>query len=175
MADVVAAQRRLAIQGFNPQAAHQGSHLASPNGAALLPQKTPQHASSRRWILQMQLVDPTHQGQRPVGDRPRVRVGRRPRQPKELTLPDDRQEMRAIAHGFALRKPALPSAPAKKMFSSARCPIFACSILRSGVSVGVFVPPNTSAAPTSNCCFHSVICVGWALNCAPIQPTPPAP
>jgi len=32
-------------------------------------------------------------------------------------LPPDRQLMGAINHGFALRKPALVSAPAKKSFS----------------------------------------------------------
>ena len=33
------------------------------------------------------------------------------------------------------------------------------------VCIGV-ASPNTSVARTSKCCFHSVICVGWTLNCS---------
>ena len=73
----------------------------------------------------MEFVDPTHQGQRGVGDRPWLVVGRRPREPEELTLPDDGQGVRGINHRFALSKPALMSAPSKKSFSRASCPIFA--------------------------------------------------
>jgi hypothetical protein len=42
-----------------------------------------------------------------------------------------RINMRAVHHFLPLSKPALPSAPDKKSFSSANCPIFACSAFRS--------------------------------------------
>jgi hypothetical protein len=54
--------------------------------------------------------------------------------------------VRAVDHRFALTKPALMSAPSKKSFSSASCPIFAWRVLRSWPSDGGFVPPNMSAA-----------------------------
>jgi hypothetical protein len=86
-------------------------------------------------------------------------------------LPNDWQGMGSVDHRFALNNPALMSAPSKKSFSSASCPIFAWRTLRSGVSDVGFVPPNTSAARASNCCFHSVIWVGWTLKVArPIRP-----
>ena len=83
---------------------------------------------------------------------------------QELALPNDWQGMGSVDHRFALSNPALMSAPSKKSFSSASCPILAWRTLRSGVSDVGFVPPNTSAARASNCCFHSVIWVGWTLK-----------
>jgi hypothetical protein len=65
----------------------------------------------------------------------------------------------AINHFFALSNPALVSAPLKKSFSSANCPIFACSVLMSGslsALTALEPPSNTSAARSSNCRFHSV-------------------
>ncbi len=73
----------------------------------------------------MQLVDPPHQRQRRLGDRRRLVIGGRAGQLQELALPHNRQGMRAVDHRFALSKPALMSAPSKKSFSSASCPIFA--------------------------------------------------
>jgi len=69
MAGLVAAKRRLAIQGINPHAAHQRGHLAPTNGAALLPQEIAQHARPGKGILQMQLVDPSHQRPASAGNR----------------------------------------------------------------------------------------------------------
>src|SRR4051794_7106333 len=50
---------------------------------------------------------------------------------QHLGLSGDWQIMRAVDHRFALDKPALPSAPAKKSFSSVSSPILACSTVRS--------------------------------------------
>ena len=58
------AERRFAIQGLNAHAAHQSGHLASANGAALASQEIAQHARTGKGILEMQLVNPTHQRQR---------------------------------------------------------------------------------------------------------------
>ena len=110
---------------------------------------------------QMELVDPTHQRQRCCRHWRRLVVRGRPREFQELALPHDGQFVRSVDHRFALSNPALMSACSKKSFSSASCPIFAWRVLRSGVSDVGFVPPNTSAARASNCCFHSVTWVGW--------------
>jgi hypothetical protein len=65
--------------------------------------------------------------------------------------------MCGINHRFGLSKPALMSAPSKKSFSRANCPILACSVLRSGVSDGASSSPQTRPrARASSCCFHSV-------------------
>jgi len=76
----------------------------------------------------------------------------------------------AVDHRFALNKPALPSAPDKKSFSSVNSPIFACSIFTStavAASLAAELDPNTSAAPSSRCAFHAVIWFGWtSYSCA---------
>src|SRR5574340_343538 len=114
----------------------------------------------------MQCVDPAHQHQMRCRYWHRLVVGRRARLPEELTLPHDWQGMGSVDHRFALSNPALMSAPSKKSFSSASCPIFSWRTLKSGASDVGLVPPNTSAARASNCCFHSVIWVGCTLNCS---------
>ena len=68
----------------------------------------------------------------------------------------DRQTVRWVNHRLALNKPALPSAPSKKSFSSVSSPIFAWSDFTStaGCEVPPLPEPNTSAAPSSSCAFH---------------------
>jgi hypothetical protein len=159
-------EMRFPIQGLTPHASHQGGDLASPNDPALVPEEITQHPRPSKGILQMQLVDPPHHCQRRLGDRHRLVIRRRASQLQQLALPYNWQGMRAIDHRFTLSKPALLSAPSKKSFSSASCPILACRVLRSGVSAVGLVPPKTSAARANNCYFHSVICVGWTLKCS---------
>ena len=118
-----------------------------------------QHAGAGKRMGQMELVDPTHQRQLCRRHRRRLVVRRRASQLQELALPHHWQGVGSVDHRFALSKPALMSAPSKKSFSSASWPILAWRVLRSGVSGLRFVPPNTSAARASNCCFHSVIWV----------------
>jgi hypothetical protein len=57
-------------------------------------------------------------------------------------------------------KPALPSAPSKKSFSSVSSPILACNDFTSMAGCVAPLPPpgpKTSAAPPSSCAFHDVI------------------
>lgn len=83
------------------------------------------HPASGERIVQMQLVDPAHQNQ--IGRR------RRPRQVIDAATADAEQPGLAgngkvvgpVDHRFPLNSPALPSAPAKKSFSSVNSPILA--------------------------------------------------
>jgi transposase len=61
-------------------------------------------------------------------------ISGRARQRQHLTLPGNRQIMHTVYHLFALSNPPLLSAPLGKSISSACCPSFACSTLRSGPS-----------------------------------------
>jgi hypothetical protein len=94
-------------------------------------QKIAQHATARERKLEMQFVHPAHQ--REVGGRgwPRPVIDAAPADVEHLGLSGDRQIMRAVDHRLALSKPALPSAPAKKSFSSVSSPILAWSTVKS--------------------------------------------
>src|ERR1700692_451225 len=79
---------------------------------------------------------------------------------QNLCLLGDRQIVLTVDHRFALNKPALPSAPSKKSFSSVSSPILAWSDFTSTAGCAPPLPPpepNTSAAPSSSCAFHDVI------------------
>ena len=82
-----------------------------------------------------------------------------------------RSRLRArVDHRFALSMPALVSAPSKKSFPSANCPIFARSAFTStGGSSLCRGPSNTSAARSSSCFFHSVTWCGCTSNCSAIS------
>src|SRR5260370_9726141 len=132
---------------------------------AFLPQQIAQHPRPGKRVLQVQLVDPPHQGE--VHRRARLRsvVHRRARQFKQLRLAHDRQIVSAVDHRFALASPMRPSEPDKKSFSSANCPILACSVLRSGpCSRFSAAVANTSAARCNNSVFHCVIWFGLTSN-----------
>src|SRR5258708_3741976 len=70
----------------------------------------------------------------------------------------DRQIVLTVDHRFALRNPALVSAPSKKSFSSVSSPILACSDFKSTAGVtGAGLPvPNTLEAPPSSWAFQAV-------------------
>jgi hypothetical protein len=83
-----------------------------------------------------------------------------PADPERLRLPTEAQPMVAIDHRLALgNRPALPSAPDKKSFSSISSPIFACRVLTSTAGAGsaVATAPKTLEAPSSSCEHHCVI------------------
>ncbi len=72
--------------------------------------------------------------------------------------------MLLVDHFFALGSPMRPSAPDKKSFSIANCPILACSSLMSGPVSAFLSLENTSSAPSNSCFFHSVIWLGCTWN-----------
>src|SRR3954452_6375957 len=117
----------------------------------LLGEKIPQHPAARERELQMQFVDPAHDGQ--IGRRHRSGpvVDATTADPKRLGLLGDRQIMAAVDHRFALSRPALLSAPDKKSFVSVSSPILACSVFTSTAGVDgsdLGSDPNTPAAPS---------------------------
>ena len=91
------------------------------NGLAILPEQIAEHPGPGKGILEMQLVNPAHQGQLGISHGRRLIVGRRASHSEQLALPDNREGVGSVDHRFALSKPALMSA----WFSSASCPIFA--------------------------------------------------
>ena len=94
-------------------------------------QQITQHAAAREREIQMQLVHPAHQREISGRGRPWPVINAAPADVQHPGLSRDWQIMRAVDHRFALGKPALPSAPAKKSFSSVSSPILACSTVRS--------------------------------------------
>src|SRR6478752_5372198 len=111
----------------------------------------------------MQLVDTAHERQVGLADGSWQVVHRAPADAQQLSLARDGQSVVSVDHAFALSNPALVSARSKKSFSRANCPIFACSGAKS-TGAAACPPPKTSAAPSSNCRFHSKICVGCSSN-----------
>src|SRR3954449_2521297 len=134
---------------------------------ALRRQKIAQHPAACERILEMQLIHPSHDGKIGVRDGPRPVIDASPADAQHLCLARDRQIVGTVYHRFALSRPALPSAPSKKSFSSVSSPIFAWSDLIStrGTSGSERVPdPNTAAAPSWSSDFHCVIWLGWTSN-----------
>src|SRR4051812_46233504 len=137
--------------------------MSAANLEALSRQQIPQHAAAREWEIQMQLVHPAHQREISARGCPWPVINAAPADVQHLGLLGDRQIMRTVDHRFALGKPALPSAPAKKSFSSVSSPILACSTVRSTIGPlpsGRLSEPNTPAAPSRSCAFHWVIWLG---------------
>jgi hypothetical protein len=54
---------RSAIHRLDPHAPHQGGYVPPPNRMAVSPEQIAQHAGSRKRMVQMECVDPAHQGQ----------------------------------------------------------------------------------------------------------------
>jgi hypothetical protein len=83
------ARARLAIQDLQAHAAHEGGHVPTPNRMAFLPSQIAQHPGTGKRMGQMQRVEPAHQPQIRCRHRRWLVVGRRARQPEELTLPNN--------------------------------------------------------------------------------------
>ena len=125
---------RLTIHRLNAHARHQGGYMPPPNRMAFSPEQIAQHPGTGKRMVQMEFVDPTHPCQ-VRGRHRRRRGGRgRPREHQKLALPNNWQGVSSVDQRFALSNPALVSAPSKKSFSNANCPILAWRILRSGAS-----------------------------------------
>ena len=116
------------------------------------------------WKLEIKLVDAALDRQRRHRQRARLAIDAAPSDVQYLRLVREGKRMRPVDHRYALRRPALPSAPDKKSFSSASSPIFAWRTFKStGAAPSAFAafPPETTAAPSSNCPFQFVIRFAW--------------
>src|SRR5258705_3886484 len=111
-------------------------------------------------MRQVERVDALHQPQVGLGHGTCQVVDVSSADAHQLGLPRDRQGVVAVDHRFALSMPALVSAPDKKSFSNASCPILACSSFRSTAGCGADSAPNTLAARSSNWFFQSLIWLG---------------
>src|SRR5450759_3460540 len=129
--DLVAGLRfgraRTAIERFYPHPPHQRLHVTTAYLAALGSQQASQHPRAGEGELQMQPVETPHD--REVGFRHRARqiVDAATADVQSFRLFRDCQVVLTVDHRLALSKPALPSAPSKKSFSSVSSPILACS------------------------------------------------
>ncbi len=108
------ARVRATIDRLDPHALHQRRDVAATGVYALPPQQRSQHTRSREGIIEMQLIEPTHQGKVLGRNWPRFIVDRAASQLQDLRLAHDRKIMIAVDHRFALSRPALVSAPDKK-------------------------------------------------------------
>src|SRR6056297_502794 len=160
----------LSIQGFYAHALHQRGDVQPPDPEPFLDEQTLQHPVARERELHVQLVDPVHQLQIGIRNRARLVVDAAPADPQHDRLAADAQLRGGIDHFLALgNRPALPSAPDKKSFSSVSSPIFACRVFTSITGSGsAFKPsPNTPVAPSSSWSRHCLIWFGWtSKSCA---------
>src|ERR1700712_3048815 len=157
----------LAVERLDVQALHQRRDMAAADHDAFLVQETPQHPAPRKGEFEMQFVHASHHGQISHRDRMWQIIDAAPADPERLGLLGDREIMTAIDHRFALRRPALPSAPDKKSLLSVNSPILACSVFTSmaGAASDRGAAPNTPAAPSRSWAFQVVIWLGWTSNC----------
>jgi len=90
--------------------------------APLGSQQASQHSAPGEGELQMQSVKAPHD--RKVGFRHRARqvIDATPANVQRPRLPGDRQIVRAVDHRFALSRPALLSAPSKKLTTALHAP-----------------------------------------------------
>ena len=131
---------------------HQRGDVEPSDRMALSLEEPLRHPASGEGIIEKQFVDPAHQHQIGRCDGAWQVLGFAPVDPQNLRLSVDREFALAVDHRFAHRSPALPSTPAKKLFSSANCPIFAWSVFTaSGGAVVSFraSDPNMPAAAPS--------------------------
>src|SRR5580693_4522044 len=116
----------------------------------------------------MQLIDPPHDRKLGCRDRLGFVVQSAAAEPQQLRLPHQRQIVVPVDHRFALGRPALPSAPAKKSTSSVSSPILACNTFTStadAASSPALPDPNIPATPSITCAFQAVIWFGCTSYC----------
>src|SRR5262245_50161227 len=109
----------------------------------------PAACANLRVMLQVQLIQPSHERKIARRDYDGLVVDAAPADPQGSTLLRHRQLVIAVDHRLALGNPALPSAASKKSFSSVSSPILACGVLMSTAGADPFpLAPrsNTSAA-----------------------------
>ena len=141
---------RFPVQRLDPHPLHQRRDMP-PSGRDPLPvQEIAQHPAPRKGELEMQLVDPPHDGEVRRRDGTRKIVDAAAADPERLCLFGDRETVMAIDHRFALRRPALrqaqdrrlPSAPDKKSLVNVSSPILAWSVFTS-----MATPPGLPSVP----------------------------
>ena len=113
------------IDRLDPHALHQRCDMPPADLDAFAGEKIAQHARPRERALQMPFVDPPHERQVAGRNRTRLIGDRAAADAHSLRLAGNRQVVLAVDRRFALNRPALPSAPDKKSFSSASSPILA--------------------------------------------------
>src|SRR5205823_9731582 len=137
---------RPAIERLDPHPPHHRRDPLAADRDALPTQQIAQHPTARERVVEVQFVDPPHDRKIGRGHRAWLVIEAAAAEPQNFRLPPQRQSMTAVDHRFALSMPALPSAPAKKSFSSVSSPIFASSVFRStdgAASLAADPEPNT--------------------------------
>jgi hypothetical protein len=88
--------QQLAIHSRNANAPHEAGHTPPPNGMTILSEEIAQHPSPSKGILEVQLVNPAHQGPLAIGHGRQLIVCCRTRHAEQLALPNNRQRMSSI-------------------------------------------------------------------------------
>src|SRR5258708_6207507 len=165
MRAVPATRAWLWTDGGDPHLLHQAADAPAAHARKLGAQQPTQHPRAGEGKVQVQRVDPPHEGEIPCRQRARDVIHRAPADSERLGLPGDRQSVRPVDHRLALSRPALPSARSKKSFSSASSPILAWRVFTStGGSAGSPPGRKSPAAPASSWSFHAVTWPGWTSN-----------
>src|ERR1035438_3554139 len=157
---------RSAIESLDAHPPHQRAHVTAAHFKSLKAEQVAQHAAAGKWVIHVQLVDPSHQHQVGIRHRARSVVNRGAANLQQLRLPPDGQLVFGVDHRFALNRPALTSADSKKSFSNANSPILACMRVTSTLTCSsALSSPKTPAALSCKRVFQSVIWLGWTSNC----------
>src|SRR3954452_18281321 len=128
---------------------HQGRDMPAADVDPLLVEEVPQHPTARERELKMQLVHPAHDGEIGRENRSGQVVDPAAADPERLGLLGNGQRVRAVDHRFALSRPALLSAPDKRLVPGS--PILAYNVFTSTAGVDgsdLGSDPNTPAAPS---------------------------
>ena len=113
---------RSAIKRLDFHPLHQRLHVPTADLVALANQQTMQHPRPGERMLQMQPVETTHHLQVACRHRARQIIDTAAADAQDLRLFADRKSVFAVDHRLALSKPALLSAPSKKLVTALRAP-----------------------------------------------------
>ena len=114
---------RTPIDRLDAHLLHQRRDMQSPNLQPFSSQEPLQHPASGKGVVEMQFVDPAHQGKIAVRHWTRQIIDAATAEAEKLRLARDGEFVLAVDHFFLPSNPALPSAPDKKSFSSVSSPI----------------------------------------------------
>jgi hypothetical protein len=146
---------RTSVKRLDAHFAHQRRYMPAADDNAFQAQDVAQHPAAQERPLQVQLIKTSHELQIRCAGGHRLVIQRGARKLQQLCLARQTQFVCRVNHRLALDPGSRPSAPTKKSFSSASCPIFACRVLISGpASAAGPEPLNASAARSSNWFFH---------------------